>query len=75
MLAINNDYSSYILFEAAKLKDLPVDKLYSDPLITDKYKMIEKSNRMIIGVLRYDPIWNLTTNPIISFRPTELFRK
>ena len=75
MMAINNDYTSYILFEAVKLKHLPVDKLYSDPLITDKYKMIEKSNRMIIGVLRYDPIWNLCLNPIMSYKPTELFRK
>lgn len=72
-MAINEDYTSYILFKAKSLKDLPVEKLYNS--VGEKYKTIEQSNLKMIGILRYEPVWDLTLNPVILYKPTELFRK
>ena len=72
MLAINADYTCFVLFESANLYDLPhVADLNMDILPVNS-QILEKINRLMCSV--YTLVHNITTNPILVYKITEIFK-
>ena len=72
-LAINDDFTIYILFKDKELRHLPntIDFNIESP----KYQIIENANRLIWSVYNKNDILDLTTNPIIMYKVGEIFKK
>ena len=71
-LAINADFSCYVLFESPNFHDLPnISKIDIDILPVNA-QVIPNANRLLNSVYHY--IHNLCSNPILVFRVNELFK-
>ena len=74
-LAMNDNYTCYILFKGKELKDLPdalstkIDLEHINP----NFVVSENANRLMNCV--YSEVWDCTSNPVMIYKTSELFRK
>ena len=72
-LAINANYTCYILFESKNVYDLPyIDRIDLDILPVNA-QILENWNRLINSV--YELVHNLCHNPILVFKVNEIFKR
>lgn len=72
-LALNANYTCYILFESKNVHDLPyIDRIDLDILPVGA-QILENWNRLINSV--YELIHNLCQNPILVFKVNEIFKR
>lgn len=75
IIGLNDDYSSCILFKANNFKDLPNSENIDLQLLHPNIEIKENSNRLLISVYNKIPIYDLTSNPIMTYDISEIFKK
>jgi len=74
-LAMNDNYTCYILFKGKELRELPealstkIDLEHINP----NFVVSENANRLMCCV--YDEVVDCTANPLMIYKTSELFRK
>ncbi len=72
-LALNANYTCFILFESKNIYDLPnIDKIDLDILPVNS-QILENWNRLVNTV--YELVHNLCQNPIMVFKINEIFKR
>lgn len=72
-LAVNDDFTIYILFKSQKLSLLP--NALSIDIESKKYQIIENANRLIWSVYNRNDILDLTMNPVLLYKVGEIFKR
>ena len=72
-LAVNDDYTIYILHKDKELKYLP--NAISLDIESKKFQIIHNANRLFWSVYNVNDILDLTMNPIIMYKVGEIFKK
>jgi hypothetical protein len=72
-LAINDNYTIYILYKDKKLSLLP--NISNIKLENPKYQIIEQANRLIWSVYQRNDIHDLSMNPILIYKVGEIFKR
>lgn len=72
-LALNNDYSCFILFMENNYNDLPNIENIDIDFLKSSCQIIWNINRLMNSV--YKEIWLMTHNPILKYKVSEIFKR
>jgi hypothetical protein len=73
MLALNSDYTCFVLFESANLYELPHIIDLNMDILPVNAQILENINRLMNSV--YELVHNMTSNPIMVYKIGEIFKR
>jgi hypothetical protein len=73
MLALNADYTCFVLFESANLYELPHIIDLNMDILPVNAQILENINRLMNSV--YELVHNMTSNPIMVYKIGEIFKR
>lgn len=72
-LALNDDYTCFILFQSDNIHTLPNTENIDMDNLNVRLDILENANRMLSSVYQY--VHDLTNNPILLYKVNEVFKK